>query len=54
MLYDLFGEKIVKEPKKGAYFMLYGYSKILQNYQGLQLIKNDGILERIMPIYRKE
>ena len=52
--YDLFGEKIAKAAKRGAYFRLYGFSKVLPNYQGLQLITNDGILDGIVAFYRKE
>ena len=52
-LHHLFGEKIAKEAKKGAYFMFHGISKVLPTYQGLQPIKNEGILEGMVTIYRK-
>jgi len=53
-LHDLFAEKISNEAKRGAYFVLYGFHKILPNYPGLKLLSEGNTLEEIVAIYRKE
>jgi hypothetical protein len=52
-LHDLFGEKIGAEAKKGAYYLVYGFSKILPRYDGLELLIPDVASQGIAALYRK-
>ena len=52
-LHDLFGAKIAKEAKPKALYLVYGFSKILPRYQGLEILIPDVALQGIMAIYGK-
>ena len=52
-LHDLFAEKIAKEAKEGALYMVYGFSKILPRYQGLETIISDVASQGIVALYAK-
>jgi len=53
-LHDLFAEKIAREAKKGALYLVYGFSRILPRYQGLRLLIPDVALQGIATLYVKE
>jgi SAM-dependent methyltransferase len=52
-LHDLFAEKIAKEAKTGALYMVYGFSKILPRYQGLDTLIADVASQGIVALYGK-
>jgi SAM-dependent methyltransferase len=52
-LHDLFAEKIAKEAKKGALYLVYGFSKILPRYQGLEILIGDVASQGIIALYGK-
>ncbi len=52
-LHDLFAEKIAREAKKGALYMVYGFSKILPCYQGLETLISDVASQGIVALYAK-
>ena len=53
-LHDLFAEKIAKEAKDGALYLVYGFNKILPRYQGLRLLVPDVASQGIATLYVKE
>ncbi len=52
-LHDLFADKIAREAKPGALYMLYGFGRILPRYQGLDLLVPDLGSQGIVALYRK-
>ena len=52
-LHDLFGAKIAAEAKPKALYLVYGFSKILPRYQGLEILIPDVASEGIMALYGK-
>lgn len=52
-LHDLFAEKIAREAKQGALYMVYGFSKVLPRYQGLKTIISDVASQGIVALYGK-
>jgi hypothetical protein len=52
-LHDLFGAKIAKRAKPKALYLVYGFSKILPRYQGLELLVPDVASQGIVALYRK-
>ena len=52
-LHDLFAEKISREAQEGALYMVYGFSKILPRYQGLEIIISDVASQGIVALYGK-
>jgi hypothetical protein len=52
-LHDLFAEKIAKEAKKGALYLVYGFSKILPRYEGLEVLIGDVASQGIVALYEK-
>jgi hypothetical protein len=52
-LHDLFAAKIVAEAKAKALYLVYGFSKILPRYQGLDLIIPDVASQGIVALYGK-
>ena len=52
-LHDLFGAKIAKEAKSKALYLVYGFSKILPRYQGLEILNPDVASQGIMALYGK-
>jgi len=52
-LHDLFGAKIAEEAKPKALYLVYGFSKILPRYQGLELLVPDVASQGIVALYRK-
>jgi hypothetical protein len=53
-LHDLFAEKIAKEAKDGALYLVYGFNKVLPRYQGLSLLIPDVASQEIAALYVKE
>jgi SAM-dependent methyltransferase len=52
-LHDLFGAKIAAEAKPKALYLVYGFSKILPRYQGLELLIPDLASQGIVALYGK-
>jgi SAM-dependent methyltransferase len=52
-LHDLFGAKIAAEAKPKALYLIYGFSKILPRYQGLDLLIPDLASQGIVALYGK-
>ena len=52
-LHDLFAEKIARDGKKGALYLVYGFSKVLPRYQGLEVLVQDLASQGIVTLYRK-
>jgi len=52
-LHDLFGAKIAAEAKPKALYLVYGFSKILPRYQGLELLIPDVASQGILALYGK-
>ena len=53
-LHDLFAAKIAEEAKPKALYLVYGFSKILPRYQGLELLIPDVASQGIVALYGKE
>ncbi|NIQ90569.1 MAG: hypothetical protein GWN93_16710 [Deltaproteobacteria bacterium] len=52
-LHDLFAAKIAEEAKPKALYLVYGFSKILPRYQGLELLIPDVAAQGIVALYGK-
>jgi hypothetical protein len=52
-LHDLFAEKIAKEARKGALYLVYGFSKVLPCYDGLEVVSGDLASQKIVALYSK-
>jgi hypothetical protein len=52
-LHDLFAEKIARDGKPAALYMVYGFSTILPRYQGLEILIPDVASQGIVTLYRK-
>jgi hypothetical protein len=52
-LHDLFADRIAREAKKGALYMIYGFSRILPRYDGLELLVPDLGGQGIVALYGK-
>ena len=52
-LHDLFAAKIAEEAKVKALYLVYGFSKILPRYQGLELLIPDVASQGIVALYGK-
>ena len=52
-LHDLFAAKIAEEAKTKALYLVYGFSKILPRYQGLELLIPDVASQGIVALYGK-
>ena len=52
-LHDLFAAKIADEAKAKALYLVYGFSKILPRYQGLELLIPDVASQGIVALYGK-
>jgi SAM-dependent methyltransferase len=52
-LHDMFAAKIAAEAKAKALYLVYGFSKILPSYQGLELLIPDLASQGIVALYGK-
>jgi len=52
-LHDVFAEKIIRDAKKGAKYLVYGFSKILPSYHGMKLVNPNVGIQNIMALYEK-
>lgn len=52
-LHDLFAGKIAAEAKEGAFYLVYGFNKILPRYEGLRVIVPDVGKQGIAALYQK-
>lgn len=52
-LHDLFGEKIAREARPGALYLVYGFSRVLPRYGGLEILLPDVASQSIAALYVK-
>ncbi len=52
-LHDVFAEKIRREGKEGAFYLVYGFSRVLPRYEGLESVIRDVGGQGIAALYRK-
>lgn len=52
-LHDVFSERIAERAKSGALYLVYGFSRILPRYDGLELVIPDLASQGIAALYRK-
>ncbi len=52
-LHDLFAEKIEQEAREGALYLVYGFSRVLPSYTGLETVIRDVGGQGIAALYRK-
>ena len=54
-LHDLFAEKIGRKAKNGAFYLVYGFSRVLPDYSelGLETVSRDVGGQGIAALYRK-
>ena len=52
-LHDLFGARIAQKAKTKALYLVYGFSKILPRYKGLELLIPDVASQGIVALYGK-
>ncbi len=52
-LHDLFAEKIEREAKDGACYLVYGFSRVLPRYGGLETVVRDVGGQGFAALYRK-
>ncbi len=53
ILHDLFGEMIAEKAKKGALYLVYGFSQILPSYEGMEILIPDVGSQGIATLYKK-
>ncbi len=53
-LHDLFAEKITREARRGALYLVYGFGKVLPRYDGLDLLIPDVASQGIAALYTKK
>jgi hypothetical protein len=53
-LHDLFAEKISREAKGGALYLVYGFNKVLPRYDGLELLAPDVAGQGVAALYVKK
>ena len=52
-LHDLFGEMIAQRAAPGSFYMVYGFSKVLPRYDGMEMVLPDVGGRGIAALYRK-
>ena len=52
-LHDLFGEMIASSAKKGAHYLVYGFSRVLPRYEGHEVVIPNVASQSIAALYRK-
>ncbi|MCE5241567.1 MAG: hypothetical protein ABFD98_07285 [Syntrophobacteraceae bacterium] len=52
ILHDLFAKKIASESKPGALYLVYGFSRVLPRYEGLELVEPDVAGRGVAALYR--
>jgi len=52
-LHDVFAEKIRREAKDGAFYLVYGFCRVLPRYEGLDVVLRDVGDQGIAVLYRK-
>jgi hypothetical protein len=52
-LHDMFAEKIRADARKGALYLVYGFSRVLPRYDGFDLVLPDVADQGIAALYRK-
>ncbi len=53
-LHDAFANMLKERARKGSYYMVYGFSGILPQYDGFELINPDIANEKLIALYRKK
>jgi hypothetical protein len=52
-LHDVFAEKIAERGRPGAYYLVYGFNRILPRYEGFELVLPDVGSQGIAALFRK-
>ncbi|MBI4773997.1 MAG: hypothetical protein HY788_07435 [Deltaproteobacteria bacterium] len=52
-LHDVFADKIAREAKAGAVYLVYGLDRVIPRYPGLRALTQDRALHGILGVYRK-
>jgi hypothetical protein len=52
-LHDVFAEKIAERGRRGAYYLVYGFNRILPRYEGFELVLPDVASQGIAALFRK-
>jgi len=53
-LHDVFADKIARQAKAGAVYLVYGLDRIVPRYPGLQALTPDRALHGVLGVYQKE
>lgn len=53
-LHDVFAEKIAERGRPGAYYLVYGFSRVLPRYESFELINPDVGARSIAALFRKK
>jgi SAM-dependent methyltransferase len=53
-LHDVFAEKIAERGRPGAYYLVYGFSRVLPGYESLELVNPDVGARAIAALFRKK
>ncbi len=52
-LHDVFAEKIAERGRPGAYYLVYGFSRVLPGYESFELVNPDVGAQAIAALFRK-
>ncbi len=53
-LHDVFAEKIAERGRPGAFYMVYGFSRVLPSYESFELVNPDVGSRAIAALFRKK
>ena len=53
-LHDVFAEKIAERGRPGAYYLVYGFSRVLPTYESFELVNRDVGAQAIAALFRKK
>lgn len=53
-LHDVFAEKIAERGRPGAYYLVYGFNKVLPDYDSFELVDPDVGAQAIAALFRKK
>ncbi|SPF46698.1 conserved hypothetical protein [Syntrophobacter sp. SbD1] len=53
-LHDVFAEKIAERGRPGAYYLVYGFSRVLPGYESFEMVNPDVGSQAIAALFRKK
>ena len=53
-LHDVFADKIARQAKAGAVYLVYGLDRVVPRYPGLRALTSDRSLHGVLGVYQKE